>query len=182
MKSILSMFLAVGLCACASAASVDWSVASKSFKTSDGSAERASGYYVAVFLYSDYSAVISGLAAGEGADVSAALSSYVQAYGTTKATGATGGTFTTTQSVGTQLTLFTVAFDAASIAAAQNYLVSTTSISDAYEAPATPTNVGEFKAASFSGSSWSKMEAVPEPSTAALALAGLALLLKRRKA
>ena len=74
-----------------------------------------------------------------------------------------------------------IAWDGETIGGANNYIVSGTVSSDAYAGTDTPTSTGEFKNTTFENSSW-KPIAVPEPSTAALALAGLALLLKRRKA
>ena len=85
------------------------------------------------------------------------------------------------ESSGTILTLFSVAFDAKTIAEASNFLVSSSSTTEVYEGTAVPSVKGAFTSDSYSGSSWTQV-AVPEPSTAALALAGLALLLKRRKA
>ena len=48
--------------------------------------------------------------------------------------------------------------------------------------PLPPTTTMQFTRTSVQGTSWTAAPTGPEPSTAALALAGLALLLKRRKA
>ncbi|MBQ3808197.1 MAG: PEP-CTERM sorting domain-containing protein [Kiritimatiellae bacterium] len=172
-------FLFALLCASSMASTVDWALTGKSFTTSDGSAERASGYYVTVFLYSDFSKVNTALQSlGTAATSSiSTIETYVKSTGTTKATGAASGSFTSSEPSVTPVSIFMVAFDAATIAEAKNYIVSSEVVSDAYTKPDVATNKGEFKASSFGN--WTP---VPEPSTAALALAGLALLLKRRKA
>ncbi len=182
MKRILTLALALGLCGLANAASVNWSVAGKSFSTSDGANARAADYFVAVFLYSDYDVVLTGLKSGDATAVDSAVASYIQNSNTTGKTGGTDGSFTTTSPSGTTLQLFTVAFDAKTIKDASNYIMSVAVDSDAYEAPATPTNQGAFTADSYSSSSWTKMEAVPEPSVALMGLLGIGMLLKRRKA
>lgn len=184
MKRITALALAL-LCGMASASTISWSLTGKSFTTSDGSSERAKGYYVTVFLYSDYDAVmsaISSLSAPPTDTQVSAVSTYVQGSATTAASGAASGSFvvsdTTYPSI-TTVDLFMVAWDASGIGSAENYLVSNKVASDAYSGTDNPTNKGQFTSASYSGKSWT---AVPEPSTAALALAGFALLLKRRKA
>ena len=168
-------FLFALLCASSMASTVDWALTGKSFTTSDGSAERASGYYVTVFLYSDFSKVNTALQSlGTAATSSiSTIETYVKSTGTTKATGAASGSFTSSEPSVTPVSIFMVA----TIAEAKNYIVSSEVVSDAYTKPDVATNKGEFKASSFGN--WTP---VPEPSTAALALAGLALLLKRRKA
>ena len=182
MKTLTALMLAL-FCGVASAATVNWSIDRKSFTTSDGSSERAGGYFVQLFLYDNYSEVMS-IVQSWTAPVSdaSALDTYVLSTGTTGSTGAVASNFTTTEPAGTTFTLFAIAWDAASVAGAENYLVSDTVSSDAYVAPDNPTNVGKFTSASYSSSSWTAVSAVPEPSTAALALAGLALLIRRRKA
>lgn len=182
MKKLLTILLAVGLGGVASAASVDWSVASKSFTTSDGTSQRAKDYLVCVFLQSDYEAVSTALASGDGAAVSSAIAtgSYVKSQELTGNNGSTGGTFTTSEASGTMLTLFTVAFDAKTIAEASYYVISSSAQSQAYEAPSTPSKTADYSSSSYS--SWTKMEAVPEPSVALMGLLGIGMLLKRRKA
>lgn len=184
MKRIVSLAVVL-LCGIASASTVNWSLAGKSFTTSDGSNVRAKDYFVTVFLYSDYSAVmsaVSSLSAPPTETQVSAISTYVKGSGTTTAAGASGGDFTlsdTTYPSITTVDLFMIAWDSKTIGGAENYLVSEKVQSDAYSGTDNPTNMGAFTSASYTKSSWT---AVPEPSTAALALAGLALLLKRRKA
>ena len=184
MKRILATIALVAMCSAASAATISWSIAAKAFGTSDGSSERAASYYVSVFLYDNYDSVVSALGTlGSAAESSiSTISSYEQSNGTTAKTGMASGNFTTTEASGTTIQLFMVAFDATSIGSASNYLISDAVASDAYAGTDVPTNQGKFTNASFSSSSWTPIAAVPEPSTAALALAGLALLIKRRKA
>ena len=174
-----------------SAASLDWSVAGKSFTTSDGSSARASGYLVTVFYATDYDSVqeaISNLSSStansDAAGISSAISSIealTQSSGITKATGAQAGTFDDSAfSVGTALDIFVVAWDANNIGDATNYLVSDFASTTAYTAPATPTTNGAFDASSFASAKWTAV-AVPEPASAMLALAGVAMLIRRRK-
>lgn len=179
-KLILLLTFMVGI---AQASSIAWGVGAKAFGTSDGTKERAANYYVAIFLYEDYADVMSAISSlgTDAATATSTLSSLEKSSGVTKATGQASGSFESTLPSITTVSLFAVAFDATTIGAAENYLVSGEVLSDAYASPDNPTNTGTFSASSFSGNSWTAV-AVPEPSTAALALAGLALLLKRRKA
>jgi hypothetical protein len=182
MKKLLTMLLAIGLGSVASAASVDWSVASKSFTTSDGSSERAKNYLVCVFLQSDYANVVSALSAVDGAAVASAFAtgSYVKSQELTGNNGSTGGTFTTSEASGTMLTLFTVAFNADTIAGATYYTISSSADSQAYEAPSTPSKTADYNSSSYSA--WKKIEPIPEPSVAIMGLLGIGMLLKRRRA
>lgn len=185
MKHLISLALAL-FCGIASASSVDWSITGKSFKTSDGSSERASGYFVTVFLYDDYDDVMN-IVNTWTAPVSdaSALNSYIKSTDTTAKSGGAGGGFdlddATYPSI-TTVSLFMIAWDGDSIGGASNYLVSSAVDSDAYSGTDNPTNKGQFTNASFTNSSWTPVAAVPEPGTVALALAGLALLIKRRRA
>lgn len=160
----------------ASAASIDWTLKGSSFTTSDGSATRAYNYLVVAILESDLNSAVSAISTIN--TDSSTFASYVKSTGTTAKTGATSGSFTVSQDSGVSIPLVLIAFDADNYTDAKNYLVSGTETGVTYEPPSTPTTA-TFNSASYSGKSWT---AVPEPSTAALALAGLALLLKRRKA
>ena len=181
----LAFLALILLCGTVSASQISWSLAGKSFTTSDLSSERAKGYYVTVFLYSDYDAVMSAISSLTAAPTEtqvSAISTYVQGSGTTTATGASGGRFevsdTTYPSI-TTVDLFMVAWDAGSIGAAENYLVSDKVQSDAYSGTDNPTNTGAFTSASYSGKTWT---AVPEPSVALMGLLGIGMLIRRRKA
>ena len=184
MKRFAILALAL-LCGFASASTINWSLAGKSFTTSDGSNVRAKGYFVTVFLYSDYSAVMSAISAMEAPPSEAqvtAVSDYIKGSGKTTATGASGGSFTVSDETYPSITtveLFMIAWDAETINAAANYLVSTTVESDAYSGTDNPTKMGEFTSASYTNKSWTP---VPEPSVALMGLLGLGMLLKRRKA
>ena len=184
MKRITALALAL-FCGVASASTISWSLTGKSFTTSDGSSERAKGYYVTVFLYSDYDAVMSAISSMSAPPTEtqvSAVSTYVQSSGTTTAAGASSGRFevsdTTYPSV-TTVDLFIVAWDASAIGSAENYLVSDKVAYDAYSGTDNPTNTGAFTSASYSGKSWT---AVPEPSVALMGLLGIGMLIKRRRA
>ena len=189
MKKILSITLATLVAISASAASLDWSVASKSFTTSDGSSARAGGYLVTVFYATDFSSVqgaiadlVSATATANSTGITSAISSIdalTKGTGVTKATGATSGIIDDSSiALGTELNIFIVAWDANSIADATSYLVSDFASTTAYTAPTTPTTNGAFESSSFGNAKWT---AVPEPASAMLALAGVAMLIRRRK-
>ena len=185
MKKHIALLLAFAFCAGAQASTVKWTLEGKSFTTSDGSAERASIYYVAVFLYENFSAVkseISKLGSSNEETVANAvanLDGYTVSSGKTKATGASSGSFSSELPSVTPVSLFMVAFDAQQLIDAEKYIVSGEVVSDAFTLPDNPTNEGKFSASSFSSSRWTP---VPEPSVAFMGLLGLGMLLKRRKA
>ena len=181
MKLLTSLALAL-LCGIASASSVNWSIEKKSFSTSDGSSDRAKGYYVTLFLYSDYDAimnVVSTWSAPVTETQANSISTYVKSTSTTSAMGAATGTFEVSDPSGTTLQLFAIAWDGASIQEANNYLVSNMVKSDAYVLPDNPVNTGTITSASYENKSWT---AIPEPSVALMGLLGLGMLLKRRRA
>ena len=183
MKRIVSLAVVL-LCGIASASTVNWSLAGKSFSTSDGTNERAKGYYVTVFLYSDYSDVMSAVSSLKDPPTEEqvnAISTYVKGSATTAASGAASGDFalsdTTYPSI-TTVDLFMIAWDSTAISGAKNYLVSEKVQSDAYSGTDNPTNMGSFTSASYT-KSWTP---IPEPSVALMGLLGLGMLLKRRRA
>jgi hypothetical protein len=87
------------------------------------------------------------------------------------ATGFNGSAFDN----GDGLTAFVVVFDATNFADAKNFIVTS-------EKSASWTSSSGSKTMMFGSQANATWTPVPEPSTAALALAGLALLLKRRRA
>ena len=176
MKKILSFVALAALVGSTSAASLKWELKGSAFGTSDGSATRAYNYYVAVVSESDLDAAIA--AVGDATE----FATFVKdgASGTTTKTGAAGSTFTVTENSGTSLSYVLFAFDAPTVGDASNYIVSGAVTGVAYEPPSTPT-AATFNAQSFASSSWAATS-VPEPATAALALLGLGLMIKRRKA
>ena len=99
----------------------------------------------------------------------------------TGATGASGGISGATGyngnnfGAGDSLTAFAVIFDAADFANAKNYIVTSP------KSAAWTSSTGS-KMLGFGNQANNTWTPIPEPSTAALALAGLALLLKRRRA
>ena len=180
MKKTLIALLATAFCSLSNASTILWTVDAKAFGTSDGTSERAANYFVTIFMQDDYDAVTAAISqlGSDSASAIETLNSHAMSTGTTAKTGKATGNFTSDLPSITTVNLFAVAWDSTTIADAQYYNLSGTVQSDAYTAPDNPTNTGTFKAESFS-TGW---QAVPEPSTAALALAGLALLLKRRRA
>lgn len=176
MKKILALLAIAGMVCTASASSIQWSLKGSSFTTSDGSATRAYDYLVAVVLASDLDAATSAISTIN--TDSSAFESYVKATGTTTKTGAASGGFTVSDPSGTSISYVLFAFDANKYADAKNYLVSDAVTAVSYEPPSSPTTA-TYDSATYANHSWT---AVPEPSTAALALAGLALLIKRRRA
>ncbi len=97
----------------------------------------------------------------------------------TGAGGATGATNYGAQSwaANDSLSAFVVIFDAADVANARNYI--TSDVKTVNWTGPTGAQTLRFGTVAPAGATWTP---VPEPSTAALALAGLALLLKRRRA
>ena len=180
MKKLLLTLAAIAACGMASASTVLWTVEAKAFGTSDGSAERAENYFVTVFLYSDYADVMDAVATLGTAPESSieTINGLAQSTGKTAKTGKAAGSFTSSEPSITTVQLFSIAWDAASIADATHYNLSSQVSSDAYSAPDNPTNVGSFGSSSYSGG-W---KTIPEPSVALMGLLGLGMLLKRRRA
>ncbi len=180
MKKFLVALIALAFFQAANASTVLWTVDAKAFPTSDGASERAADYFVTVFLYSDYEAVTTALSTLGSSPATAVetITGLAKSTGTTAKTGKATGSFTSSEPSITTVQIFSIAWDAKTIQAAEHYNLSAAVDSDAYAAPDNPTNTGTFTSSSYSGG-W---KAVPEPSTAMLALAGLALLIKRRRA
>jgi len=181
MKKLVVALSAVIIGAVAHAASVDWSVAGKTFAPSgDDPATngRAKNYLVYAFSASDLSAVTAALSAGKVSDAIA----YSVSSGRTTATGATSGSISGV--TGSTYDMFLVAFDTysasdAGIDTAKNYIVSATLTASTYEPPATGTPLA-YSSSNFGSGSWA---AVPEPTSGLLMLLGVAgLALRRRRA
>ena len=181
MKKILIAACAVALATIAQAASVDWSVAGKTFTPSgDDPATngRAKYYLVYAFSAADYTTVTTALSSGK---VSDAIAKSVSS-GRTTSTGATSGSITGV--TGSTYDMFLVAFDTysasdAEIGTAKNYLVSATLTASTYEPPATGTPLA-YSSTNWGSASWA---AVPEPTSGLLLLLGMAgLALKRKRA
>ena len=180
MKKTLAIIAAMAMFNLANAASLNWQIAGI---TQPGTTTPGAGYAVYLFILEqskDFGAKTitrSDLASliESGSDFSqyvAATGSSNDNGGVTGATGYNGTSFTT----GDSLKSFAVVFDAANVASASNYMMTTKYASVSWGSP------NGIKTASFGSQSGATWTPVPEPSTTVLALAGLALLLKRRRA
>lgn len=179
MKKLMIMFAAVATAVVAQAASINWSVAGKTFAPSaDDPATngRAANYLVYVFSASDYDAVTAKLAAGDfsGAVASAASS------GRTGKTGATSGSITGL--TGSTYEMFLVAFDTyssatADLSTAKNYIVSEKISGATFGETDMATSI-DYTSSNFGSGAWT---AAPEPTSGLLLLLGVAGLALRRK-
>ena len=177
MKKLLTIAAFAALVTASHAATLSWQIAGITSPT--GVKQGLSVYLFITEQSSDFGAKttsvdeITSLLKSKG-DVS----SYVAAEATTTAaggvpiaTGYNGGNF----GAGDSLSGFAVVLDAANVASANNYIL--TDVKHVEWKGATGAQTMRF--GSLANATWT---AVPEPSTAVLALAGLALLLKRRRA
>lgn len=181
MKKLMIMLAAVTAAVVTQAASVNWSVAGRTFAPSgDDPATngRAKNYLVYVFEASTYDAVIAKLASG---DVAGAIAGAVDS-GRTTAAGATSGSITGI--TGNTYEMFLVAFDTysaadAGIDTAKNYLVSE-KISGATFGETDMASSIDYTASNFGSASWTAVSA-PEPTSGLLLLLGMAGLALKRK-
>jgi hypothetical protein len=179
MKKILAIAALVATTTVVQAASLNWSATTI---YQPGTTTALSGGLAYLFISAqsgDFGAKIASVDdirsyISEGKD----LTEYIAATGATNdkgglagATGYNGTNF----GAGDSLTAFVVVFDAETLADAKNYIVTA-------EKTASWTSSTGAKTIMFGSQKNATWTAVPEPSTAVLALAGLALLLKRRKA
>ena len=179
MKKILAITVVLATTFAANAATLTWNL--MNIKEVGSTTANATGYTAYLFISqqsSDFGAktasieTITSLIKSKGD-----LSEYIASTKTVNngtASGATGynGTAFT---AGDSLTGFAVVFDASDYSNAKNYFVTA-------EKSASWTSATGQKPLAFGNMANATWTAVPEPSTAVLALAGLALLLKRRKA
>ncbi len=198
MKKILTFFAVVAFVSVAQAATLNWMI---SQVQAPGTTSNASGYATYLFItqqsgnfgagtttVADVISFIKG-GATEVTDTAGKVTSLVLGNDTidvaaskttsngmiTGGTGYNGGNYV----AGDSLSAFAVILDGANIGAAQNYIV--TSVESVTWAGSTGAQQLKFGSqAPVNGQE--RWTPVPEPSTAALALAGLALLLKRRRA
>ena len=178
MKKFLAMAAVLAAAGATSAASLNWNI---SAIYQPGTTTLASGYKAYLFITEqsgDFGATVTTAdsvveAMKSGAD----LTDYIAATGTTSdkgmVSGATGyyGAF----GAGDSLTAFAVIVDAADYKSASNYIVTT-------EKSQSWTSSTGAKALAFGSQANATWVSVPEPATAALALLGLGLMIKRRKA
>ncbi len=179
MKKILAFSAALVMAGSTSAASLNWSIS----KVIDSSGNALSG--VAAYLFiteqsGDFGATVASVEKittliESGAD----LSDYIAGTGTTNASGVISGStgYYGNFGAGDSLTAFAVIFDAADYASAANYIVT----AEKSASWTSSTGAKQLAFGSQANATWSPTS-VPEPGTAALALLGVGMLLKRRKA
>ena len=179
MKKKILILAALTLATVVNAASLNWNLANIYQPKTTTAAEGFSAYLFISAQSGDF-----GVKTTTVSDINSLITSggdwsqYVAAIGTTNnkgmingATGYNGNNF----AAGDSLTAFAVVFDAANAESAKNYFITA-------EKSASWTSGTGAKALGFASQANATWTPVPEPSTAVLALAGLALLLKRRKA
>lgn len=181
MKKLMVMLAAVTASVVAQAASINWSVAGKTFAPSSADPAtngRAAYYLVYAFEASNYDSVTSLLSSGKVNDAVALADS----FGRTTKTGATGGSITGL--TGSTYEMFLVAFDTytaadAALSTAKNYIVSDKISGTTFGETDMATSI-DYTSANFGSGSWT---AVPEPTSGLLMLLGVAgLALRRRRA
>ena len=179
MKKILAILAVFAISGVAPAATLNWTLSN--IKTPTDNSVAGAGYAAYLFITEqsgDFGAKtttsteIESLIKSKG-DLTDYIAATKTATTAGSVTGATGyyGNF----GAGDSLTAFAVVFDSSNYADAKNYIITPTQ-------SASWTSSTGFKNLVFGSQKDATWTAVPEPSTAVLALAGLALLLKRRKA
>ena len=197
MKKILSSVILLALVSSSNAATLNWTGLNiykpgSTTEKLDGGAvylfitEQSSNFGAGVTTISDVKTLLEksgtevvknddqkvvGIKNGETTIDVAAAGASNSSGGFSGATGYNGTSFTG----GNSLKAFAVILDAADFANAKNYMVTE-------ERSASWTSSNGFKTLAFGSQANNTWTPVPEPSTAVLALAGLALLLKRRRA
>ena len=186
MKKFLTLAILAAVAGAAHAASIDWAMnlgRSGKIVDVDGTAINGTVY----LLLADDAASLAD--AAEADTFASSLESL--ALGSATLTGgknsapqtATSDKLTASSADGPQYTFAVVVYDAAN----NQYYTSGTMANYAYQAPDDDATSVTFGASSFASPNWtssvpSSTPAVPEPATGALALAGVALLFKRRRA
>jgi hypothetical protein len=182
-KKTIIMLSVIAFAVVTQAASVDW----KLNVASQGAAWKGAGAYVMAFNGSDYSSVIQLLTITGSEDMAADLSTYaLTGNGSTQfAVGNNRGTATTSASSSTGVTgdtMFWVVFASGNaVDGSSIFWTAATDISAYdYEAGNPAPGTVAITAVPNSGTI-AKYTAVPEPASAMLALAGVAMLIRRRK-
>lgn len=183
MKKLMVMLAAATAAVVAQAASINWSVAGKTFAPSSADPAtngRAAYYLVYAFEASNYDSVTSLLSSGKVNDAVALADS----FGRTTKTGATGGSITGL--TGSTYEMFLVAFDTytaadAALSTAKNYIISDKISGTTFGETDMATSI-DYTSANFGSGTWTAT-AVPEPTSGLLMLLGVAgLALRRRRA
>ena len=178
MKKILTLAAILAVAGVASAASLNWSVSNV---YQPGTTTAASGYAAYLFITEqsgDFGAktttadsIVALMKSGDD------ISDYIAATGTTSdkglISGATG--YYANFGAGDSLTAFAVIVDAANYTSASNYIITA-------EKSASWTSSTGAKALAFGSQASQTWTSVPEPGTAALALLGVGMLIRRRRA
>ncbi len=182
-KKTIIMLSVIALAVVTQAASVDW----KLNVASQGAAWSGAGAYVMAFNGSDYDAIINLLTVTGSEDMAQDIGAYaLSGAGSTQwAVTSNRGTAVTTDAVSSGVTgdtMFWVVFADGNFAADSSiFWTAATDITE-YDygegSPSAGTYI--FKAVPNSGTV-AKYTAVPEPASAMLALAGVAMLIRRRK-
>ena len=177
MKKFALLFSAVAFSTVASAASLNWSM-NKIVDENGAAMVGVTAYLFITEQSSDFGAKVTTVDEIKSLITSGGdLSEYIAASGTSNAAGGISGNtgYYGSFGAGDSLTGFAVVFDAATYGEAQHYIVTA-------EKSASWTSPTGAKALAFGSLQNSTWVSVPEPATAALALLGLGLMIKRRKA
>jgi len=199
MKNIKLLFASFLICSIASAGSFNWqilgsSVAGIAGGTPSESTNTYRGQNLALFLF--YSSDLAGvqtainLMTTDKAKAISTIDDLSITKTTTSNTGAAGFPLEHPNDSGF-VELFILIFDTSSITTAEYYMISSFKLSELYTGTVVPDVKGQFNSTDFGTvgagafgavSPWEPFPVpIPEPATAGLALAGLALLFRRKR-
>ena len=174
MKSIITSLAIFAIAVSTQAASLTWNLAGVK-NPADSSATAPDGWLAYLLEGEPSSALTTALAKGDFSVLSSPFASGKTASGNVK------GKVENALSAGQSFTGFVVVLDSASQSTAKNFIVSNKA-SKTVNAAGSDITIGFGNVSSSAYSAWSQISSVPEPATGALALAGIALLFRRKKA